>query len=84
MKAFMLNNAMFDDGSIVYKNFIVKSNKDFYSCEWTWIQRSFSGRIQRRIIEAITQGKRYINLDANNPVEKVMGREGLVIEISWD
>ena len=69
----LLDNSLFDDGTIECKNFQVSSIDDYYICEWTDIQNTFSGKIQRQIIEAIAQGKQYVAIEHK-----------MICEISWD
>ncbi len=69
----LLDNSMFDDGSVECKTFTVASEYDFFTCEWSYIQSTFSGKIQKQIIEAIAQGKRYV------PIE-----HKIICEIQWD
>lgn len=74
----VLDNSLFDDGSIECKNFQVATKDEGYIREWFQLQDIFSGKIQRLILESIGQGKRYVELD-NYPTEL-----GLIVEISWD
>lgn len=70
----LLDNAMFDDGSILYRNFTVSTSESYYTCEYPWIQKKFSKEIER-INKAVRDYNDYII---------VCDDDGIRYELSWD
>lgn len=71
----LLDNSMFDDGSMEYKTFTIATQERFYISEWTGIVTCYSVEVQRQIRIAMANGQRYITLAP---------QEHETIEISWD
>lgn len=74
----LLDNSMFDDGSIECKNFQVSTLEDYRLCEWDYIEANFPKSIQSKIVKAINAGKSFIGEQYDLP------GLGIVVEISWD
>ena len=80
MKALMLPNEMFDDGSIQYKNFVhVYDDEDGDECidgyEHSGLSKVFCPEEIRKITEAVEAGKQYIGLK---------DMHGCYFEVQWD
>lgn len=68
-KCIMLDNSMFDDGSIECKNFtlVVGAEYDIIQCEWDYILKHYTVLVHKDIREAISKGQRHIVYDNGNP-----------------
>ena len=98
MKALLLDNSMFDDGSIECKNFqvVVDGYEEcggLYNCEWDYIKNHFRPEVHSLIIFNIAKGIRHC-VFATNPdncicmtdedAKGCMGWCGGTTQISWD
>lgn len=75
----VLDNSMFDVGTIECKNFCINTLDDSFVCEWDYIKEHFSDKIQDRIRESIGLGRYHVVLEPI-PIDGI----GYVIEINWD
>lgn len=75
-KCLLLDNSMFDDGSVECKNYQVCriDNDDAYVCEYDWLVNNFNKNIHL-ILSAIANDAAYVN---------VVGDDGIQYEVSWD
>lgn len=76
-KMLLLDNSLFDDGSLECKNFTVSDSEGYYVCEWEWIKNKFAAAIHKRIAEAVVKGEYYIGIEGINKGDRYF-------EISWD
>ena len=70
----LLDNRMFDDGSIDCKNFFIATHDSSYVCEYDHILKHFSLSLEA-IRYAIEESKPYV---------VVTGDDGIEYEVSWD
>lgn len=68
----VLDNGLFDDGSLECRTFWVCTAEDSYMCEIDTIRREFSEYF-KQIVEAKNDGKHHISLQS-----------GDTVEIQWD
>lgn len=74
----LLDNSMFDDGSVECRNFVFCTADAAYNAEWDLVQRCIP--YPELILEAIARGKHHVNV-------KSIGLQysgDLVLEIQWD
>jgi hypothetical protein len=75
----LLDNGMFDDGTVACKNFQVVNitTEDTYCCEYDWLASNFSKHLDT-ILNAINKDVVSVSY------VKVFGDDGIEYEVSWD